>query len=557
MTCTFCLRLSASVRCTTCWKQHCVCRLASSCTQERHARGMLQGSALRTWRIWVPTCGTHRGSRFSDLLLGVRSSCPRSSNVVWPMNKSCGTPSPVCQTCNVRGKSCFSALDPVATICCAQFHRQCLKCMPRGTTQGCCAQWSLCWGHSQAIIPRSRWLATSRASPLRMGGLGLRSAQRLAPAAYWASWADALPMLQQRLPNLTRQVVECLSVEGATGCLGDLQAASRTLDRSGFVNRPSWEALQRGIRPQRPTVVEPGEWQHGWQYYSSSSSEYHFRETVVLAQSCAADQAHLRSHSGPCASLVVCGSPTSPEFTVKPHLYRTIILERLRLPLSITDARCECSAVLDARGQHRAACPRSGRLRSRAVPTERTLARVCREAGATVRCNAKLRDMNVRVHATDERSIEVLASGLAMNHGAQLAVDITLPQCSDCQRESVSKRSDSGGAVLTKARLDKETKYAELVESDRCQLVVVGIETGGRWSNEATSFTEGLAASRAREAPVALRFSSFLAWRKRWCRMLSVSCSRAFRGSLVSTADDQLTGTDGVAPELADLLPQC
>ena len=170
-------------------------------------------------------------------------------------------------------------------------------------------------GHDNSQIEMARHI------PLRMGGLGLRSAQRLAPAAYWASWADALPMLQQRLPNLTRQVVECLYVEGATGCLGDFQAASRTLDRSGFVNRPSWEALQRGIRPQRPTAaVEPGEWQHAWQHYSSSSSEYHFRETVVLAQSCAADQAHLRSHSGPCASLVFCGSPTSPEFTtLLPH----------------------------------------------------------------------------------------------------------------------------------------------------------------------------------------------------------------------------------------------
>ena len=59
-----------SVRCTTCWKQHCVFRVSSSCTQERHARGMLQGSALRTERIWVPTCGTHGGSRFSDHLLG-------------------------------------------------------------------------------------------------------------------------------------------------------------------------------------------------------------------------------------------------------------------------------------------------------------------------------------------------------------------------------------------------------------------------------------------------------------------------------------------------------
>ena len=125
----------------------------------------------------------------------------------------------------------------------------------------------------------------------------------------------------------------------------------------------------------------------------------------MLPQSCVADQAHLRSHSGPCASQVLHGAPTAAEFRVKPLLFRTLVLERLRLPLSITEARCECSGSLDFRGQHRAACPRSGRLRSRAVPTERTLARVCREAGATVRRNAKLRDMNISVPATDERAI--------------------------------------------------------------------------------------------------------------------------------------------------------
>ena len=53
---------------------------------------------------------------------------------------------------------------------------------------------------------------------------------------------------------------------------------------------------------------------------------------------------------------------------------------------------------------HRAACPRSGRLKRRAVPTEITLARVCREAGATVRRNVKLRDMNVHVDPSDERA---------------------------------------------------------------------------------------------------------------------------------------------------------
>ena len=153
----------------------------------------------------------------------------------------------------------------------------------------------------------------------------------------------------------------------------------------------------------------------------------------------------------------------------------------------------------------------------------------------------------------DERAIEVLASGLELNHGAQLAVDITVRSAVTACGRARPNASTVDGAVLTEARHDKEAKCAELCEGGRCQLVVVGIETGGRWSPEALSFVEQLAASRAREAPSALRFSTFLAWRRRWCRMLSISCSRAFAGSLVSSADDQLEGTDGCVPELADL----
>ena len=82
------------------------------------------------------------------------------------------------------------------------------------------------------------------------------------------------------------------------GCVGSLQNAAEALDRSGFVGRPS------------------GEWHHGWQYYASSFLEHKFRETVVIAQSSAANQAHLRSHSGPGASAVLCGAPTRPEFTL-------------------------------------------------------------------------------------------------------------------------------------------------------------------------------------------------------------------------------------------------
>jgi hypothetical protein len=38
--------------------------------------------------------------------------------------------------------------------------------------------------------------------PGRLGGIGLRSAQRSSQAAYWASWAVVLPVLQAKVPEI-------------------------------------------------------------------------------------------------------------------------------------------------------------------------------------------------------------------------------------------------------------------------------------------------------------------------------------------------------------------
>ena len=209
------------------------------------------------------------------------------------------------------------------------------------------------------------------------------------------------------------------------------------------------------------------------------------------------------------ASDVLHGAPTGPEFKVEPHLFRTLVLERLRLPLPVTEAFCEFGSPLDVWGRHRAACPRSGRLRARAVGPERSLARVCREAGATA----------------------LTAQGLASPGAAHI-----------------------NGAALLRARRDKELEYHELVAGNRCALVVVAVETGGRWSSEAVDFVSSLAGARARDAPPMLRRSSFLAWRRRWSMMLAVSCGRAFASSLVTSCSVTPDGQDGPPPDLADLL---
>ena len=153
----------------------------------------------------------------------------------------------------------------------------------------------------------------------------------------------------------------------------------------------------------------------------------------------------------------------------------------------------------------------------------------------------------MQVSATDEREIEVVAAGLPIHHGAQLAVDITVRSAVTSVGAPRATAATVNGAALLQARRDKEAKYAELVASERCRLVVVALETGGRWSTEALEFVADMASSRARDAPPVLRCSAFLAWRKRWTRMLSISCAMAFATSLVVNHTDAWAGVDGSA----------
>ena len=58
---------------------------------------------------------------------------------------------------------------------------------------------------------------------MRLGGLGLRSASRMSHAAYWASWADSLQMIAQRLPTVAAKVLANLADDQeAVGCLRQL-----------------------------------------------------------------------------------------------------------------------------------------------------------------------------------------------------------------------------------------------------------------------------------------------------------------------------------------------
>ena len=91
--------------------------------------------------------------------------------------------------------------------------------------------------------------------------------------------------------------------------------------------------------------------------------------------------------------------------------------------------------------------------------------------------------------------------------------------------------ADVDGAILVQARADRETAFAypELVESGQCRLVVVAIETGGRWSDEAVDIFRQRAFAKARESLPAMKWPVVLAWERRWTRMLATTCCEGSR----------------------------
>ena len=100
-------------------------------------------------------------------------------------------------------------------------------------------------------------------------------------------------MMARLSPAVANNVTDQLS--GCENLVVWLGERCRQLDRHGLVGRPSWVDLKDGAQPPVPASKKPGEWQHGLQHHASSASECNFRETVMTGQSCAADQAHLRS----------------------------------------------------------------------------------------------------------------------------------------------------------------------------------------------------------------------------------------------------------------------
>ena len=153
----------------------------------------------------------------------------------------------------------------------------------------------------------------------------------------------------------------------------------------------------------------------------------------------------------------------------------------------------------------------------------------------------------------DERRVEVLADGLPLFHGAQLAVDTTLVSVLGRNGEPRPRCADVDGVILEEAKRRKERRYPELSgRHGRTRLVVLAAEVCGRWSPDTVHFLAQLAKEKARHEPRVLRETARQAWLRRWRCLFACSAAQAFALSLLERRDAL-----GATPTTSDVIGDC
>ena len=168
--------------------------------------------------------------------------------------------------------------------------------------------------------------------------------------------------------------------------------------------------------------------------------------------------------------------------------------------------------------------------------------------------NFMVRDMDLRApNVHDGRRLEVVADGLPLFGGVQLAVDTTLVFPLHCDGTARRHTATVDGVALREARRRKELTYPELVAPRaRGRLVVWAGEVNSRWSEVTRVFLSLLAKARARSETPVMRRRVEQAWRLRWGAMLACTAARAFAASLLDMRLGE--GVDGDVPTTQEVV---
>ena len=185
--------------------------------------------------------------------------------------------------------------------------------------------------------------------PLRLGGLGLRSAVQARYTAYWASWADCLPVLQARLPLVADRLVQLLSGEARPQppCIQAAGQAAQALRGSGYEPPPRAALVAGQVAPAHANF---GEFASGWQHAASSAQDLRDFEALLIGLS-PPKRSILLSQAGPHSSRAFTTLPTSFELQLDNAHFRIVLQRRLRMPLPLTGSRCRYGHALDPPGR--------------------------------------------------------------------------------------------------------------------------------------------------------------------------------------------------------------
>ena len=263
------------------------------------------------------------------------------------------------------------------------------------------------------------------------------------------------------------------------------------------------------------------------------------------------ERASVRSQSGPLASIPFTTFPIHRVTRMDSQPFRVLLLWRLRLPLPLSAVPACVAVCLDVLGHHRAACGVAGVLSRRGYAVESAVGQICRESGARVSTKVMVRNLDIATGSADGRRLEVVAEGLSLFGGVQLAIDATLVAAHHGDGRPLRRADTEDGVALKLARKRKVARYPELCRADgRARLVVIAGEVGWRWSRETKTFLQCLA-DKAETAPKILKASVQVAWYRRWSSILTCAAAKAFATSLLERRGDP--GAGGRLPSVQEV----
>ena len=180
------------------------------------------------------------------------------------------------------------------------------------------------------------------------------------------SWADCLPMIHERHPEVAEALLENLNGEPDTPCLSEAQEAAHRVLRATGWEPPSWNEVAAGARPEGldKDQFEPWDPHRGWQHEAASRMESWWMHEFVFPRMEESARASVLSQGGAGAGLALRACPTCRLTRLEPQHFR-VLPRRLQVPLPLSVHSCLCGRPIDQFGHHRAACARAGILGKR------------------------------------------------------------------------------------------------------------------------------------------------------------------------------------------------